>query len=149
MKTLSTTNKPGTRKTTKLLYPELSYQVQGAAIEVRKNYGSGHKESLYQNAFAEELTTRKIPFEREASIQIKSPKTGKLVGSYKPDFLIDDKIIVEIKALEVIPRKLIDQLFDYLRNSNYELGYFINFAGPKLYMRRIIYTNDRKQLRGA
>lgn len=138
-----------TRSTTKLLYKELSYQIQGAAIEVRKNYGSGHKESLYQNAFAEELTNRRIPFKREASIQIKSPKTGKLIGSYKPDFIVDDKIIIEIKALQVIPRKLIDQLFDYLRNSNFELGYFINFGGQKLCMKRIIYTNDRKQFRGT
>jgi len=127
-----------------LLYKELSYQIQGAAIEIRKDFGSGHKESIYQNAFAEELISRKIKFLKEKSIKIYSPKTGKIIGYYKPDFIVDDKIIVELKALESIPRKLVDQLYDYLRNSNYELGYFINFSSPKLYMKRIIFTNNRK-----
>jgi len=134
------------RSTTKILYKELSYEIQGAAIEVRKNFGPGHKENIYQNAFAEELTSRNISFEREKSIQIRSPKTGKVVGYYKPDFVIDGKILVELKALEKTPRLSIDQLYDYLRNSDYELGYFINFSTPKLLMRRIIFTNDRKFL---
>lgn len=127
-----------------LIHKELSYQIQGAIIEVRKQYGPGHKESLYQNALAEELQLRNISFIREASIQIKSPKTGKTIGIYRPDFLIEEKILIEIKALEAIPRKLIDQLYDYLRNSKYELGYFVNFSSPTLIMKRIIYTNDRK-----
>lgn len=132
-----------------LLYKELSYEIQGASIEVRKNFGSGHKESIYQHALAEELTLRNIIFHREPSIKIISPKTGKTMGVYRPDFVVGNKIIVELKALEVIAQKLIDQLFDYLRNSEYELGYFINFGGEKLYMKRIIYTNDRKVFRGS
>ncbi len=127
-----------------LLHKELSYQIQGAAIEARKNFGPGHKESIYQNAFAEELKSRSILFEKEKSIHIYSPKTGKIIGSYRPDFIVDNKVIVELKALEITPRKLIDQLYDYLRNSEYELGYFINFSSPRLYMKRIIYTNDKK-----
>ena len=113
-------------------------------MEVRKNFGNGHKESIYQNAFAEELESRNISFEKEKNIKVYSPKTGKVVGYYRPDFLIDNKIVVELKAVEKIPKMFIDQLYDYLRNSAYELGYFINFASPKLYTKRIIYTNDRK-----
>ena len=127
-----------------LLYKELSYQIQGAAIEVRKQYGPGHKEVLYQRAFAEELKFRNIKFEKEKVIKIYSYHTGKVIGSYQPDFIVDNKVIIEIKALNVIPRKLIDQLYDYLRNSDYELGYFINFSGPKLYIKRIIYSNVNK-----
>lgn len=127
-----------------LLYKELSYQIQGAAIEVRKDFGPGHKESIYQNAFAEELKSRGINFEREKNIKIYSPKTKKVIGYYKPDFIIEGKVIIELKALEKIPKFLIDQLYDYLRNSEYELGYFINFSSPKLYIKRIIFTNDRK-----
>lgn len=127
-----------------LLYPELSYQIQGAAIEIRKQYGPGHKETLYQRALADELNYRKINFEKEKPIKIYSHRTGKILGSYQPDFIIDNKVIIEIKALNVIPRKLIDQLYDYLRNSNYELGYFINFSGPRLFMKRIIYSNVNK-----
>lgn len=128
----------------KLLYKELSYEIQGAAIEVRKNFGPGHKEQIYQSAFAEELRSRRIHFKQETSIKIFSPKTGKFIGVYRPDFIVDSKIIIEVKALDQVPRKLINQLYDYLRNSEYELGYFINFGGEKLLMKRIIYTNDRK-----
>lgn len=128
----------------KLLHEDLSYQVIGAAIEVRKNFGPGHKESVYQNAYKEELTGKKIQFEQEKSIRIYSPKTGKIVGSYRPDGIVENKIIIEMKALEQLPRKVINQLYDYLRNSEYELGFLINFGGSKLYTKRIIYTNDRK-----
>ena len=51
-----------------LLYPKLSYQIQGAAIDVRKHYGPGHKEVLYQRVFAEELSFRKVKFEKEKPI---------------------------------------------------------------------------------
>lgn len=63
-----------------LLYKELSFQIQGAAIEIRKNYGSGHKESVYQSALAEEFGLRNIAFEREKSIPVISPKTKKSIG---------------------------------------------------------------------
>lgn len=132
------------KKYQNLLYKMLSYEIQGVAIEVRKNFGSGHKESIYQNAYAEELNSRGIQFDKEKSIRIYSPKTGRIIGSYRPDFIIDNKIIVELKALDPIPRKLVDQLYDYLRNSKYELGYFINFASKKLFIKRVIFTNDRK-----
>jgi len=126
------------------LYKELSYQIQGAAFEVRKSFGSGLKETIYQKAFAEELNERNIQFEKEKSIQIFSPKTGKLIGSYRPDFIVDEKILIELKAVEKIPKMFLDQIYSYLRNSKYELGYFINFASPKLYIKRVIFTNDRK-----
>ena len=101
-------------------------------------------EKLYHNAYAEELESRSIFYRKEQRIPIVSPKTGKKIGSYQPDFVVDDKIIVELKAKYPYPQKMIDQLYDYLRNSKYELGYFINFASPKLYVKRIIYTNDQK-----
>jgi GxxExxY protein len=68
-----------------LLYEDLSYQIRGAAYDVRKNYGPGHKEVLYQRAFDEELNLRKIKYVREKPIKIYSPMTGKIIGSYQPD----------------------------------------------------------------
>jgi GxxExxY protein len=128
-----------------LLYEKLSYQIRGVAIEVKKNYGPGHKEVLYQRAFAEELSLRGINYEREKAIKIYSPKTQKVIGSYQPDFIIDSKIIVELKALEQMPPKMIDQIYSYLRNSEYELGFFINYASRGVDIKRVIYTNDRKK----
>lgn len=128
-----------------LLYEELSYQIRGAAIEVRKNYGLGHKEQLYQGAFAEELTLRGVQYQREKSIRIYSPKTKRVIGSYQPDFVVEGKIIVELKALECLPRRMTDQLYSYLRNSRYEWGFLINFGSDGVGIRRVIYTNDRKK----
>ena len=133
------------KKHVNLLYEELSYQIRGVAIEVKKNYGAGHKEVLYQRAFTEELGLRGINYEREKPIKIYSPKTRKVIGSYKPDFIIDSKIIVELKALEQMPPKMIDQIYSYLRNSEYELGFFINYASGGVNIKRVIYTNDRKK----
>lgn len=127
-----------------LLHKGLSYEIHGAAIEVRKDFGPGHKEKLYQNAFAEELKRREILFEKEKAIKIYSPKDGKYIGLYRPDFIVDQKVIVEIKAEKFVSRDEIKRIYDYLRNSQYELAYFINFASPKLFVKRIIYSNDRK-----
>ena len=127
-----------------LLYKDLSYKLQGIINDIRNKYGRGYKEQVYQNAFAEALKLNKIQFEREKIIKVYSLDTGKEIGVYRPDFVVDNKIIVEIKAVKFAPKSLENQLFDYLKCSKYELGYFINFGGTKLYKRRIIYTNDRK-----
>ena len=132
------------KKHVNLLHKELSYQIRGCAIEVRKNYGLGHKETVYQNVFQEELDAKKIIHKREASIKVYSTKTGKVIGSYRPDFLIDNKVVVEIKALKFIPKTEIDTFYNYLRNSEYELGLLINFGSNRLIIKRVIYTNDRK-----
>ncbi|TSC53867.1 MAG: GTP-binding signal recognition particle [Parcubacteria group bacterium LiPW_39] len=127
-----------------LLYKELSYKLQGIFIDVRKNFGPGHKEIIYRNALMEEFGINKISFEKEKNINIFSPKTGNVVGNFRVDFLIDNKIILEVKAVDLIPKNFIDQIYSYLKNSEYELGYFVNFRSPRLYVKRIIYTNDRK-----
>lgn len=113
-------------------------------MDIRKNFGPGHNEVVYCNALAEELECNKILFEKEKNIKIYSPKTGKIIGNFRADFLIDGKIILEIKAVDLIPKNFIDQIYSYLKNSEYELGYFVNFKSPKLYIKRVIYTNNRK-----
>jgi len=127
-----------------LLHQGLSRKIEEVAVNVRKQYGSGQKEKLYQRAFEEELQYQKIPYKREYPIVIYSFRTGKVLGKYIPDFIIDDKIIVEIKAVGYIPKNIENQLLDYLKNGKYELGYIINFSGRSLYRRRFICTNDRK-----
>lgn len=128
-----------------VLYKELSYEIWGAALEVRNNFGAGHKEKLYQEAFADELSKRGINFEKEKPVRIYHPKTGKVMRcSYQPDFIVDKKVIVELKAQPLLPKREVDQLYDYLRNSDYELGYLVNFSESHMKPIRIIYTNDRK-----
>lgn len=127
----------------KILHKELSYKLQGIIFDIRNDLGSGHKESIYQKALEKELTKAGIKFIKEPSIKIYSKK-GEFLGLYRPDFLIDDKIIVELKAVEHISRQETARVYDYLRNSKYELAYLVNFAALKLYVKRFLFTNDKK-----
>lgn len=127
-----------------LLYPELSYQIQGAVFEVANKYGKGLKENIYQKALAEEFTKRDIRFEEQKRINIHSLETGKILGTYVPDFVIKDKIILEIKATEFATKQDLNQQRSYLKASIYEIAYLVNFCTPKLFIKRSIYTNDRK-----
>lgn len=125
-------------------YKDLSYKLIGCFFDIRKNYGPGQKEIIYGNLIKEWLLKNKINFEREKTINIHSIETGKSVGVYKPDFIIDEKILLEIKSSNFISKHNEKQLYFYLRNSRYEIGYLINFSTPQLYIKRMIYTNDRK-----
>ena len=126
-----------------LLHQDLSYLIRGIIFEIRNNYGPGQKEIIYQNLFKELLKQKNIKYEKEKSISIFSPDNKK-VGVYRPDFVVEDKIIIEIKSSRFTSRIDEKQLYYYLRNSGYEVGFLVNFSTPKLYIKRIIYTNDRK-----
>jgi len=127
----------------KLLYKDLSYKLRGLFFQIRNTYGPGQKENIYSNLLTEALKENKIPFEKEKFINIYTPN-GKVAGTYKPDFIIDDKIIIEVKSSRYTTRIDEKQLYYYLRNSKYEIGLLINFSTPKLFIKRIIYTNNRK-----
>lgn len=66
------------------------------------------------------------------------------MGTYRPDMLIDEKILVEAKSSRIAIQQDEKQLYYYLRNSKYEIGYLVNFSTPRMYIKRIIYTNDKK-----
>ena len=121
-----------------LLYPSLSYKLQGCFFTVYNTLGFGHKEIAYQNALEKEFYNQNIPYTREASLPILYREEK--VANYRPDFIIDDKIIVEIKALEFLPAKFITQLIYYLKGTNYRLGYLVNFGSPQIQIIRRIWT---------
>jgi GxxExxY protein len=127
-----------------ILHKDLSYKIQGVLMKVRNQYGPGLKEIIYCNAIEEFFILENIKFLREKSIKVNSKLSGKILGYYRPDFIIDDKIILEIKAVDLIPKNFIDQIYSYLKASNYELGIFVNFRSPKLHIKRILLTNDKK-----
>lgn len=128
----------------KLLEEELSYKIRGAVFTVANKYGKGLKEGIYQKALAEEFKKLELTFEEQKRIKIYSLDTGKLLGTYVPDFVVEDKIIVEIKASGFTSRNDIEQQRSYLRASIYEIAYLVNFGTRELDVKRSIYTNDRK-----
>jgi len=125
-----------------LLYEELSYKIRGAAFNVYNALGSGHKEAIYQNALAEELKKTQLPFEKEKHIAV-SYENHK-VGSYQPDFLVSEKIIVEIKALPFLGKPAKEQVLYYLKNSPYRLALLINFGAAPLQIERIVFDSIRE-----
>jgi GxxExxY protein len=121
-----------------LLYADLTYKIRGCLFNVYNELGHGHKEQVYQKAFAEELNQANIPFKREANLKVKYK--GKPVGNYRPDFVIDEKVIIETKAVESMPKSYEQQLTNYLKSTDIKLGLLVNFGRPKLEIRRLIWT---------
>jgi GxxExxY protein len=130
-----------------LLYGDLTYKIRKCIFEVDNKIGKGHKELIYKNALAEELSKANIEYKREPSIEIKYD--NKLVGIYKPDFLIEDKVILEIKAKRSITNEDKYQAFSYLRATKYKLLLLVNFGFEKLEIKRIINEKNNNPRQSA
>jgi GxxExxY protein len=109
--------------------------------DVYHELGCGFLEAVYSNALAIALTHAGVPFRREFTIPVFF--RGIRVGVYRPDFLLADEIIVELKAARSIDPVHVAQLVNYLRTSTVELGYILNF-GSKPSFKRMIFSNVRK-----
>jgi GxxExxY protein len=127
-----------------LLYKELTYRLRGIFYSVRNKYGKHHKEKIYQNALKEELDNASINYLTEPRLDIVSVSSGRKIGTYVPDFLIDDKIIIELKASPFTTKDMEMQLIEYLKTSRYELAFLVNFGEFSFKPRRYIHTSDRK-----
>jgi GxxExxY protein len=124
-----------------LVYKDLAYKVVGCFYNVYNELGPGFKESVYHKSLAVEFSIQNIPYEGEKRVAIEYK--NKNVGYYTPDFLIDGKIIVEIKAVETMPKLYETQLYYYLKGTNYKLGYIVNFGASKIDVRRRVYDKRR------
>jgi len=109
-------------------YPEeeLTGRIIGAAIEVHKNLGPGLLESAYQVCLAREMSLRKIPFEAEKQLPI-TYKGLSVDGGYRMDFLVEGKVVVELKAVNELAPIHFAQLLTYLKLTNCKVGLLINF----------------------
>jgi len=123
-----------------ILYRELSFNIQGAFFEVYKTLGNAHKESVYQKALVLELKKRKISYSTQKRISIFYD--DEKVGVYVPDIVIEDRVVVEIKARPFLIRNDIRQFWYYLKGSTYRLGYLVNFGstGKVEFLRRVYDT---------
>ena len=104
---------------------ELAGLVIGAAIEVHRQLGPGLDELLYEAALAVEMTGRGISFERQAKVPVFYK--GELIGDKRLDFIVDRRLILELKAVEQLSPVHQAQLRTYLRITNTEIGLLINF----------------------
>lgn len=120
------------------LYEDLSYKIRGCVFKVYNVLGFGHKEMVYQKALAVELEKAGISFEREKILPV--IYEGKKVGTYKPDFVVEDKVLIELKAVPLMPKDFEIQLTYYLKGTNYKLGFLINFGSKRLDIRRRVWS---------
>ncbi len=127
----------------KFLYEDITYEIRDAIFSVRKTLGLGHKELLYQKALEEEFRNRKINFEKEKVIDVKYGT--KKIGIYKPDFVVENKVIVELKALPLVGKIEEKQVWTYLKGSQYRLALLVNFSNTTADIKRIVYDTARQQ----
>lgn len=127
------------------LFRDLTYKIRGILFQVRKKIGLGHKEQVYHNALEIELKKAGIGFESKKNIQILYEK--KSIGVYQPDFIVDEKVLIELKALPEIGKSQIEQIWSYLKGCQYKLALLVNFGSKDLEIKRIVY--DKVRLRNS
>lgn len=121
-----------------IVYKTLSFDVIGAAFKVSNTLGWGLSERSYQQALAIELATRKIRFKREVYIPICYEATN--IGRYFADFVVEDKILLELKVVSRLGYVHLRQLFQYLRGAGIRLGILIYFTKEGVKYRRVVNT---------
>ncbi len=121
--------------TESIIYKELSYRVMEAVFEVHNTLGPGFLESMYEEALAYELELRGIPFERQKAIPVHYK--GREIGTHRLDFVIDDKIVLELKAVSALTDTFKQQTLSYLKATGLKLGILINFGTPRVEYTRI------------
>jgi len=120
-----------------ILYAELTGKIIGAAMEVHRTLGCGFLEAVYQEALELELELQGIPFVRQQELDI-SYKGRILKQKYKPDIIVDGKVIVEIKALERLTSLEEAQVLNYLKAKGCRVALLINFGAKSLEWKRCV-----------
>lgn len=120
-----------------LIYKELSYKIIGLCMEVHKILGRGHSEVVYKDALEYEFQKAGLPYTREKQYKIKY-KDIVLPHHYFADFIVDDSIVLETKAIACLTDSHIKQTLNYLAVSKLQLGLLVNFGEDSLTYRRIV-----------
>lgn len=120
----------------KVIFPELSYKIVGILFEVHTQLGNRYQEKYYQRAVEVKLKNKRIDYKREIAVDLTID--GERIGKYFLDFLIDDKIIVELKVKSALVKNDFRQISAYLKSSNLKLGILANFYGNRLEYKRVL-----------
>lgn len=119
-----------------LLYPELSFQIVGILFEVYNMLGYGYLEKYYQKAIAALLRKLNIEFKEQVPVQVIIG--DEVIAEGRTDFIIAEKIILEIKKGDSFRKDNIDQLHGYLKAKGMQLGILANFTSKGLLYKRIV-----------
>ena len=123
-----------------LKYRHITEKIIGAAFEVHKFLGNGFQEVIYQRGLAFELTRAGLTFAREVEKDIFYKELTQPIGTRRADFVVEEKVLVEIKAIIELEDVHITQALNYLRAYRLEVGLLINFGSKSLTFKRLILT---------
>jgi len=119
-----------------LLFEEITHKIIGAAFDVYKELGYGFLEKVYENSLLIELRLKGLKAENQQPIRIFYK--GETVGDYIADILVEEKVIIELKAEKEYTPKHKAQLINYLRTTKLKVGLLINFGSNKCKPKRIV-----------
>ena len=117
------------------LHAEITEKILKAAFEVSKELGSGFLESVYKNAMVIALRAKGLKVETERSISVMF--RGQQVGQFYADLFVEDKVIVELKAVSALAPEHSAQTINYLKATGIEVGLLVNFGRPKIEYKRL------------
>ena len=124
-------------------YSELTGKIIGCSMEVHKILGNGFQEVIYQRSLEKEMAMQRISFAREFEMPILYKKMQ--VGTRRVDFLVEDVISVEIKAVIKLEDVHLAQAINYLEAYNLEVGLLINFGAKSLEFKRLVNSKYKAQ----
>ena len=117
-------------------YSDVTGAVIGCAFDVHSILGTGFQEAVYQRALAVEMESRGLSFAREWEMPIFYKE--RQVGTRRVDFLVDEKVVVELKAIGELEKVHLAQAINYLEAFRLEVGLLLNFGAAKLEFRRVV-----------
>lgn len=123
-------------------HTDITYKIIGCAMEVHKQLGNGFQEVIYQRALAMEFQKNGLPFSREYEMTI--VYDGEEIGTRRVDFLVEDQIMVELKAVSELDDRHLAQAINYLEAYSVEVGLLINFGSKSLQYKRVVNTKSEK-----
>lgn len=115
---------------------DLTYQINGVVFEVSRTLGAGFVERVYENALMIELRERGL--KAESQVPIKVFYKDEIVGEYFADILVQDTVILELKAIENLSKVHEAQLLNYLKATGIQVGLLVNFKHPKAEIKRMV-----------
>jgi GxxExxY protein len=123
-----------------LKYKDITEKIIGASFEVHKFLGNGFQEVIYQRALAYEMRKAGLDFAREIEQDIFYKDLSEPIGTRRADFVVEGKILVELKALVQLEDVHLAQALNYLKAYKLEVGLLINFGTKSLEFKRLVLT---------